>query len=109
MTLWRRFVIRLREFFRSSAVDRDLTAQIQSHLDHLTDEHVRRGLGRDDARRRALRDLGGAGAVDQAREAVRDARGLPLVEQFLIDVRHAFRSLIKARAFTMTVVVTLSL
>ena len=78
MMTFRRAITRLRESFRSGAIDRDLSAEIDSHLDHLTDEYVRSGLDRDEARRRAVLAFGGAGGVESAREAVRDMRGLPL-------------------------------
>src|SRR5262245_29629429 len=102
----RRLFARLRELFRSSALDNDFSEELQSHLDHMTDDLVRQGLNRDEARRKAMLAFGG---VENAREAVRDARGLPIVEQTLIDVRRAVRSLRKTPAFTITAALTLAL
>jgi len=105
----RRVTARIREFLTSRHVDRDLTEELQSHLDHLTDDYVRRGMNRDDARRRAVRDFGGAGGVEIARESVRDARGLPWLEQLAIDARRGVRTLAKTRGFTVVTILTLAL
>src|SRR5262245_7715828 len=109
MTSGRRWLSRLREFFTARAVERDLNEELQSHIDHLADDYIRRGVPRDDARRLAVRDFGGAGGVDVTRESIRDLRGLPLLEQLGIDARRAIRSLAKTRGFTAVAILTLSL
>jgi predicted permease len=103
----RRWWSRLREFARASSVERDAAAEIQSHLDHLTDEYVQQGYSPDEARRRARLEFGGT--PDIARDAIRDTRGLPWLEQTVMDVRLALRALRKTRAFTLTAVLTLGL
>ena len=106
MTRWRVRAARIRELFGRRRINEELDEEIQQHLDLLTDEYVRRGLARDDARAAARRQFGG---VDQTKEAVRDGRGIPSIERVIRDVRHAGRLLGKSRAFTMTAVLTLAL
>ncbi|HKV98508.1 MAG TPA: ABC transporter permease, partial [Vicinamibacterales bacterium] len=100
------FVARLLEWLRPRRVDEDMTAELASHLDHLTDDYVRRGLSRDDARAAARRQFGG---LDQTKEAVRDRRGFGGLDALGRDLRHAARLLAKSRAFTATAVLTLAL
>ena len=106
MNRLRVMVARVRELFGGERLERDLSDELQTHLDYLTDEHVRRGLSRDEARRAAYRDLGG---LEQTREMVRDRRGLPFLETFGRDVRIGARLLTKAPGFTAAAVCTLAL
>jgi putative ABC transport system permease protein len=96
---------RLGEWLRPRRTE-DLDDELQSHLDYLTDEYVRRGLSRDEARVAARRQFGG---VDQTKEAVRDRRGFARLDDVVRDVRYASRLLMKSRAFTLTAVLTLAL
>lgn len=105
MTL-RRLWAKVRHAAGRHRADRDLTDEVQSHLDHLTDEYVRRGRNRDDARRLAVRDFGG---IEGAKEAMRDARGLRPLETFLQDARYAVRLLVKTPTFSIVAIITLAL
>src|SRR2546430_1180955 len=44
---------------RRRRLDADLDAELAVHLDHLTEDHIRRGLSRAEAQLAARRDLGG--------------------------------------------------
>jgi putative ABC transport system permease protein len=106
MNALRRWLSRLGELGRGRAVDAELSDEVQSHIDHLTDEYVRRGLTRDNARRAALRDFG---AVEGAKESVRDARGIRPLETLVQDTRYAIRLLIKTPTFSIVAILTLAL
>ncbi|HXT47713.1 MAG TPA: ABC transporter permease, partial [Gemmatimonadaceae bacterium] len=86
--------------------DDDLREELESHLEMEIAEHERRGLPRDEARRRALMASGG---LTVAAEAVRAQRGLPWIESIAADLRFAVRTLRRSPAFTAVVVVTLAL
>ena len=62
----------------------DIDAELESHLEMHIDDNVRSGMSREEARRRALIQLGG---VEQTRQAVRERRTLPGLETLLQDAR----------------------
>src|SRR5260221_10003725 len=81
---------RILAFFRRGELDRDFNQELESHLTMLADDHRRRGLTPEEARRVARLELGG---LTQLREAHRETRGLPFLDSLFLDVRYALRTL----------------
>jgi hypothetical protein len=67
---------------------------------------IQSGLSPDEARRRALIELGG---VEQVKEQVRESRTGAWLDDLRQDVRYGFRSLMQSRAFVFTVIGSLSI
>jgi predicted permease len=107
MTDWLRQVLnRLRAFFRKERMDTDLDAEMAAHLELAIEENLKRGMLAEEARRQALIRFGG---VEQAKERHREARGLPALDVLMQDLRYAFRTLRRDRAFTLVAVLILAL
>ncbi len=80
---------RLRGLFRRNRANAEADEEIQFHLEMEIQANLARGMGPAEARRVALRDLGG---VTQARESVREVHAF-WFESTWQDVRYACRGL----------------
>ncbi|HEY0943845.1 MAG TPA: ABC transporter permease [Opitutaceae bacterium] len=102
----RRFLQKLRHMAGRGERLRRLEAEIQTHLDLMTDEGVRQGLSPVEARRRAHLAFGNVLAT---REKTEEALGWPALESLGHDLRIAARSLLRRPAFSGGLVLILSL
>ena len=93
----RQMMARVRAFFRTSELDRDLDAELQSHIAMLAEDHIRHGMTPEQAERAARLELGG---VTQLRETHREIRGVPFLETLLQDLRYTVRTLRRDAGFT---------
>jgi putative ABC transport system permease protein len=96
----------LRRLLNPNASDRELTGEVQAMLEMIADEHVRRGLSRQQAMRQAQLDLGGAESV---KEQLRTDGWEAAIESAWRDLRYAGRGMVRNPTFTFVVVATIAL
>jgi putative ABC transport system permease protein len=102
----RRAFARVRNLLRWRKVNRDLEDELSFHVERSTDLYVRRGLSSVEARRAALRDLGG---LDRWTEVSRDTRGVRPLQDLARDVRYALRTFARLPGFALSVTLVLTL
>ena len=96
----------LRNLFSSRRVEGDLDAEVQAHLEMLTEENIHRGMSPQQARRTAHIELGG---VEQLKEQVREERVGGWLQSVVADCRYGVRQLRKNPGFTAVAILTLAL
>src|SRR5438045_6147923 len=96
----------LRNSTRKDQLERDLTEEIDSYVELLTEKKMKEGMNEKEARRAALMEVGG---LEQLKEEVRAGRTGFALETFFQDIRYGMRSLLKKPGFTLTAVIALAL
>ena len=106
MGLFKGLAARARAMLRPRALREELDEEIRLHLDLETEKHVRAGMPRDEARRRARADFG---YVERVREEHRAARSGHWLDEPAADVRFALRTLRRSPGLALAAVLTLAL
>src|ERR1051325_993619 len=89
--------LRLRSLIRRSKLQRELDEEFRFHLDQLVDENIGAGRPEEEARRSAIRAIGG---ISQLQEECRDMRRTNYIEETFRDFRHAGRNLLRNKGFS---------
>jgi predicted permease len=102
----RAFAWRVSGLLRRGSLEKELSDELESHLQFHIEDNVRAGMTAEEARRQALVTLGG---LESTKEAYRERRGLPFLETLLQDIRYTSTLALRSPAFTLVCVLTLAL
>lgn len=97
---------RITGLFRKSWRERELAAELESHLQMHMDDNIRAGMSPEQARREALVKFGG---MEAAKESVRETSRMLWIEIAIRDVRYALRGLRLNPGFAATAILSLAL
>jgi len=97
---------RLRSFFHPNQVDQEMKEELREHLEQQIRENIAKGMSPEEARRSAVRTMGG---IPQIEQQCRDARGGSVLDDFTQDLRYGLRQLLRSPGFFAVAILCLTL
>ena len=97
---------RIANLMHRSRVDREIEAELESHIAMRIDENIAAGMAPDQARRDALLRFGNPTST---RERVAAADTTLSLERLRADLRYAIRQLLKSPGFSVTAILSLAI
>ena len=80
--MWSRIRSLISSVMRRSRMEREMDAELRFHIEAFTEDLARRGVPREEARRRARIEFG---AVERTKEECCEARGVSLLDGLIQD------------------------
>lgn len=95
----------LRSSIRRKEMEAEVSEELHFHIERQATENIAAGMTPEDARRAAVRELGG---VEQIKEECRDMRRTQWIESLTQDIRFGIRTFRKRPIFAITVLAILA-